>query len=40
MLSTVYSAGLCGIDGFIVSVECDAQERGGGVLHFQRPAGL
>ena len=27
MLSTVYSAGLCGIDGFIVSVECDAQER-------------
>ena len=27
MLSTIYSAGLCGIDGFIVSVECDAQER-------------
>ncbi|MBR6728012.1 MAG: YifB family Mg chelatase-like AAA ATPase, partial [Clostridia bacterium] len=27
MLSTVYSAGLAGIDGFIVSVECDAQER-------------
>ena len=27
MLSTVLSAGLAGIDGFIVSVECDAQER-------------
>ena len=27
MLSTAYSAGLAGIDGFIVSVECDAQER-------------
>ena len=27
MLSTVYSAGLAGIDGFMVSVECDAQER-------------
>ncbi|MBO5326796.1 MAG: YifB family Mg chelatase-like AAA ATPase [Clostridia bacterium] len=27
MLSTVYSAGIAGIDGFIVSVECDAQER-------------
>ena len=27
MLSTVYSAGLSGIDGFIVTVECDAQER-------------
>ena len=27
MLSTVYSAGLAGIDGFVVSVECDAQER-------------
>ena len=27
MLSTVYSAGLAGIDGFIVSVECDVQER-------------
>lgn len=27
MLSTVYSAGICGIEGFIVSVECDAQER-------------
>ena len=26
MLSTVFSAGICGIDGFIVSVECDAQE--------------
>lgn len=26
MLSTVLSAGLCGIDGFLVSVECDAQE--------------
>ncbi len=27
MLSTVMSAGICGIDGFPVSVECDAQER-------------
>lgn len=27
MLSTVMSAGLCGIDGFPVSVECDARER-------------
>ena len=27
MLSTVLSAGLAGIDGFVVSVECDAQER-------------
>ncbi len=27
MLSTVMSAGICGIDGFSVSVECDAQER-------------
>ncbi len=27
MLSTVYSAGLFGIDGFIVSVECNAQQR-------------
>ena len=26
MLSTVISAGICGIDGFLVSVECDAQE--------------
>lgn len=26
MLSTVMSAGLCGIDGFPVSVECDARE--------------
>lgn len=26
MLSTVQSAGLCGIDGFLVSVECDARE--------------
>ncbi len=26
MLSTVLSAGICGIDGFLVSVECDAQE--------------
>lgn len=25
MLSTIYSAGLAGIDGFIVSVECDGQ---------------
>ncbi len=27
MLSTIYSAGLFGIDGFIVSVECNAQAR-------------
>ncbi len=27
MLSTVMSAGICGIDGFPVSVECDVQER-------------
>ena len=27
MLSVVSGAGLCGIDGFLVSVECDAQER-------------
>ncbi len=27
MLSTVYSAGLFGIDGFIVTVECNAQSR-------------
>ena len=27
MLSTVYSAGLFGIDGFIVSAECNAQSR-------------
>ena len=27
MLSTVLSAGIAGIDGFIVNVECDAQER-------------
>ncbi|MBQ8338887.1 MAG: YifB family Mg chelatase-like AAA ATPase [Clostridia bacterium] len=27
MLSTLLSAGLAGIDGFLVSVECDAQER-------------
>lgn len=27
MLSTVYSAGLFGIDGYIVSVECNAQNR-------------
>ena len=27
MLSTIYSAGLFGIDGFIVSVECNAQTR-------------
>lgn len=27
MLSTIYSAGLFGIDGFIVSVECNAQSR-------------
>ncbi len=27
MLSTVYSAGLFGIDGFMVSVECNAQSR-------------
>ncbi|MBO5903799.1 MAG: ATP-binding protein, partial [Clostridia bacterium] len=27
MLSTVYSAGLYGIDGYIVSVECNAQNR-------------
>ncbi len=26
MLSTVMSAGICGIDGFLVSVECDARE--------------
>ena len=25
MLSTIYSAGLAGIDGFVVSVECDGQ---------------
>lgn len=29
MLTTLLSAGLCGIDGFLVSVECDAQERMG-----------
>ena len=29
MLTTLLSAGLCGIDGFMVSVECDAQERMG-----------
>ena len=27
MLSTLLSAGLSGIDGFLVNVECDAQER-------------
>ena len=27
MLSTIYSAGLSGIDGFIVSVECDSQKK-------------
>ena len=27
VLSVVLSAGLCGIDGFLVRVECDAQER-------------
>ena len=27
LLSTVLGAGICGIDGFMVSVECDAQER-------------
>ena len=27
MLSIVYSAGLAGIDGFPVSVECNAQEK-------------
>ena len=27
MLSTVYSAGLCGVDGFIVTVECDVSSR-------------
>ena len=27
MLSTVYSAGLFGIDGYIVTVECNAQNR-------------
>ena len=26
MLSTIYSAGLSGIDGFIVSVECDSRK--------------
>ena len=26
MLSTVLAAGICGIDGFLVSVECDAQD--------------
>ncbi|MBQ9777638.1 MAG: hypothetical protein IJW22_01810, partial [Clostridia bacterium] len=26
MLSTVLSAGLCGIDGFLVNVECDSRE--------------
>lgn len=29
MLTTLLSAGLCGIDGFPVTVECDAQERMG-----------
>ena len=27
MLSTIYSAGLFGIDGFTVSVECNSQRR-------------
>ncbi len=27
MLTTLLAAGLCGIDGFLVTVECDAQER-------------
>ena len=27
MLSTVYSAGLFGIDGYVVTVECNAQSR-------------
>ena len=27
MLSTVYSAGLCGIDGFEVTVECSSQKK-------------
>lgn len=27
MLSKVFSAGLTGIDGYIVTVECDAQNR-------------
>ena len=27
MLSTIYSAGLFGIDGFLVSVECNAQNK-------------
>ena len=27
MLSTVFSAGLCGIDGFMVTVECNASQR-------------
>ena len=29
MLTTLLCAGLCGIDGFLVTVECDAQERMG-----------
>ena len=32
MLSTIYSAGLSGIDGFIVSVECDSRK---GVYEFE-----
>ena len=27
MLSSAYSAGLCGIDGFIVTVECNVREK-------------
>ena len=32
MLSTIYSAGLLGIDGFIVTVECNAKK---GLFHFE-----
>ena len=27
MLSCVYSAGICGIDGFLVTVECNCTKR-------------
>ena len=27
MFSSAYSAGLCGIDGFIVTVECNLREK-------------
>lgn len=35
MLSTVYSAGINGVDGYTVTVECDVRQGGTGKLDFQ-----